>query len=67
MTPEEKVAGAAEILQTELVRRGTAVTLPEAVAMARVLYNFYTDRVQVANGLQPGDVAQRFRERYEQS
>ena len=65
MTAEEKIAGAGEILQTELARRGTAITLPEAVQMARVMYSFYTDRVQVANGLKPGEVAQRFRERYE--
>jgi hypothetical protein len=65
MTVEEKIAGAAEILQTELARRGTAITLPEAVQMARVLYDFWSDRVRVRANLAPGEVAQRFRERYE--
>jgi hypothetical protein len=66
MTIEEKIAGAAEILQTELARRGTAVTLPEAVQMARVLYYFWSERwVLIDNGMAPGEVAQRFRERYE--
>lgn len=63
MTLEEKIAGAAEIIVTELARRGSHVPLSEAVQIAKTLYAFWHDRVQA--DIKPGEIARRFRTRYE--
>lgn len=64
MSPEEKIAGAAEIIVSEVIRRGSHISLSEATELAKTLYQFWSERVQLRH-LKPGDVAQHLRDRYD--
>lgn len=64
MTDAEKIQIAADMIHDELYRRGTPVTADVALHLARRLYDIWHQRVEPLQ-LKPGEVAQRFRERYE--
>lgn len=59
MTDNEKIEGAADFIQ-----RHVACDRDTALYIARAMYNLWRERVQVCD-LAPGEVAKRFRERYE--
>lgn len=63
MTDAEKIAGAAELIQQSAAQRGEFISPFDATKLAKQLYELWTERVQVLN-LKPGDIAQHFRERY---
>jgi hypothetical protein len=65
MTDEEKIAGAAEIIRDRLGRQGTYVSIDQAAHLAKQLYGFWSERIQI-HDLPAGEVAQRMWERYEQ-
>ena len=64
MTLSERIQLAADLIVTEMHRRGTVVTPADALALARRLHAIWSERHEI-NGLAPGEIAQRFRERYE--
>lgn len=63
MTDEEKIAGAAEMIKAELGRRGQHIAIDQATEIAKQLFNFYQQRVEIHH-LPPGQVVQRLRQRY---
>jgi hypothetical protein len=66
MTDAEKIQIAADIIAGEMFKRGTPITLADCLALARRLHEIWTERRQV-HDLKPGEIAQKFRERYEAS
>ena len=63
MTSAEQIQIAADMLHDELRRRGTPVTADVCLHLARRLHDIWHTRIEPL-GLPPGEVAQRFRERY---
>lgn len=64
MTDQDKIEGAAEILMREMGRLGEIINERDALTIAHKLYDIWRERVQVPD-LAPGEIAHRFRERYE--
>jgi hypothetical protein len=65
MTTEQKIRRAADIIREEMARHGQPVTAWTALHLARRMHTLWTERIEVT-GLEPGEIAQRFRGRYQQ-
>jgi len=63
MIDATKLQLAADFLQAEMSKRGHFLSDADALGLARRLHGIWSDRHEI-NTLKPGDVAQRFRERY---
>lgn len=55
---------AADLIADEMYKRGAPISLADCLSIARRLHEIWEQRV-AGQDLKPGDVAQRFRERYE--
>lgn len=64
MTREQKIQGAAEILTREMGRLGDIINERDALRIARMMLDAYERRT--LPDLPPGEIAQRFRARYEE-
>jgi hypothetical protein len=68
MTPcdrAHKIQIAADMIHDEMFTLGTHISAADALHLATRLHELWEERVEVLH-LEPGEVARRFRERYEQ-
>jgi len=59
----DKIKGAADLIQSELAKRGHFISDADAYTLARRLYALWSDRHEIVN-LPAGEIAQKHRERY---
>ena len=61
-----KVQIAADLIADEMYKRGTPTSLADCLTIARRLHEIWAcrDEAQRSRELKPGEVAQRFKERY---
>ena len=59
-----KIQIAADLIADEMFKRGTPISLADCLTIARRLHEIWERRQETVQ-LAPGEIAQRFRERYE--